>query len=175
MSRWSQVSTPREWHLDPSNRLATIDMGRKLGTMPPFWGGDLGPHLVQCGLGRGLPPYQVTSWSMQPFCNNRHGLKIGSCAPLGGGELGPHLTQCGQVWLSEAYPHAKFYLDPSNCLATIHQCHKRRRSSSIGRTVLQTVAQKHSNMAIFGEQLGPNSAENTPPTISSWMWCGQGR
>ena len=26
----------------------------------PFWG-ELGLHLTQCGLGRGLPPYQVTS------------------------------------------------------------------------------------------------------------------
>jgi len=31
------------------DRLATIDMGRKLGTVPPFWG-ELGPHQAQCGL-----------------------------------------------------------------------------------------------------------------------------
>jgi len=32
------------------DRLATIDMGRKLGggLWPPFWG-ELGPHLTQCG------------------------------------------------------------------------------------------------------------------------------
>jgi len=30
-------------------------------------------------------------------------------------------------------------------------------------------------MAIFGQRLCPNSAENTPPNISSWMWCRQGR
>jgi len=29
--------------------------------------GELGPHLTQCGLGRGLPSYQVASWSIQPF------------------------------------------------------------------------------------------------------------
>jgi len=48
------------------------------------------------------------------------------------------------------YLHAKFHLDPSNRLATIHQRHRqdrtgqtdRQRSDSIGRTVLQTVAQK---------------------------------
>jgi len=33
-------------------------MGRKLGAVP-LWGGELGPHLTQCGLGRGLPPYQA--------------------------------------------------------------------------------------------------------------------
>jgi len=44
------------------------------------------------------------------------------CAPLGEGEVGPHLT----VWpgpTAEAYLHAKFRLDPSNRLATIHQRH----------------------------------------------------
>jgi len=48
---------------------------------------------------------------------------------------------------AEAYLHAKFHLDLSNRLATIHQCHRQtdrtgQRSDSIRRTVLQTVAQK---------------------------------
>ena len=54
---------------------------------------------------------------------------------------------------AEAYLRVKFHLDPSNRLATIHQRHgqdrtdktgqtDRQRSDSIGRTVLQTVAQK---------------------------------
>ena len=43
------------------DRLATIDMGRKLGAVRHFGGGELGPHLTQCGLGQGLPSYQVTS------------------------------------------------------------------------------------------------------------------
>jgi len=30
----------------------------------------VGPYVAQCGLGRGLPPYQVTSWSIQPFGHN---------------------------------------------------------------------------------------------------------
>ena len=44
--------------------------------------------------------------------------------------------------------HAKFRLDPSNRLATVHERHKqtdrtdRQRTDNIGRTVLQTVAQK---------------------------------
>jgi len=57
--------------------------------------GVLGPHLTQYRLGRGLPPYQVASSSIQPFGHNRRGPKIGVCAPLGE-ELGPHLIQCGQ-------------------------------------------------------------------------------
>jgi len=48
---------------------------------------------------------------------------------------------------ADAYLHAKFHLDPSNRLATIHQRQRqdrqdRQRSDSTGRTVLQTVAQK---------------------------------
>ena len=47
----------------------------------------------------------------------------------------------------EAYLHAKFHLDPSNRLATVHERYRqdrqdRQRTDSIGRTVLQTVAQK---------------------------------
>jgi len=41
------------------DRLATKDMGRKLGAMLSVWG-ELGPHLTQCGLGR-APPYQLAS------------------------------------------------------------------------------------------------------------------
>jgi len=54
---------------------------------------------------------------------------------------------------AEAYLHAKFHLDPSNRLATVHERHSqtgqtdrtgqdRQRTDSRGRTVLQTVAQK---------------------------------
>jgi len=42
------------------NRLTRTDMGRKLGGCVPFWG-ELGTHVIQCGLGRGLPSYKVAS------------------------------------------------------------------------------------------------------------------
>jgi len=51
----------------------------------------------------------------------------------------------------EAYLYAKFHFDPSNRLATVHERHRRtdrqtghdrQRTDSIGRTVLQMVAQK---------------------------------
>jgi len=38
------------------------------GCCAPFRGGELGPQ--RCGLGRGLPPYQVASWSIQLFGHN---------------------------------------------------------------------------------------------------------
>jgi len=43
------------------DRLATIDNGRKVGAAVPLSMGELNPNLIQCGLGRGLPPYQVAS------------------------------------------------------------------------------------------------------------------
>jgi len=61
---------------------------------------------TQCGLGRGLPPYQMASWSTQPFGHNRHGSRLygrmgqacsrklrkwGDIVSLSVGELGPHL------------------------------------------------------------------------------------
>ena len=40
-----------KWHLGPCSRLATTDVGQKLGASAPFWGGGLGPHLTQSRLG----------------------------------------------------------------------------------------------------------------------------
>ena len=62
------------------DRLAIIDIDQKEGAAVPLSGGELDPHPTQCGLGRGLPPYQVASWYIQPFDHNRHG----GCPPLGG-------------------------------------------------------------------------------------------
>jgi len=75
------------------------------------------------------------------------GRKLGwGCVPLREGSWVPILHN---VTKTEAYLHAKFHLDPSNHLATIHQRHRqdrmredRQRPDSIRRTVLQTVAQK---------------------------------
>jgi len=57
--------------------VATVDMGRKEAGAMPLLRWELGPCLTQCGLGRGLLPYQVASSSIQPFGHNRHGPKIG--------------------------------------------------------------------------------------------------
>jgi len=60
------------------DHLATIDMGCKLGGSAPFFvEGELGPHLTQCGQGRGLSACQVSSWSIQPFGHNTPTLQIG--------------------------------------------------------------------------------------------------
>jgi len=40
------------------------------GLLCPLPWVEPGPHLTQCGLGRGLPPYQMASWSIQLFGHN---------------------------------------------------------------------------------------------------------
>jgi len=54
------------------DRLATIDMGREVGggQLCPFPRRELGPRPTKCGLGRVIPTYQVSSWSIQPFGYN---------------------------------------------------------------------------------------------------------
>jgi len=59
---WAKAYLHTKWHFDPLRHLATIDRGRKFGAaVPPFSGGELGPHLMQCRLGQCRPPYQVAS------------------------------------------------------------------------------------------------------------------
>jgi len=55
--RWSTVWLQQTW------------AEKWVSCCAPFLG-ELGPHLTQCRLGRGLPPYQVASWSIQPFGHN---------------------------------------------------------------------------------------------------------
>jgi len=64
--------------------------------------------------------YQVASWSMQPFGRNRYGPKIGGSPPFGGGGAG---SPCNTMRPGPrpSYLNAKFHIDISNCLATIHQ------------------------------------------------------
>jgi len=63
------------------DRLAAVDMGQKLGVVL-FWGGAGSASKAMSPGPR--PPYQMASWSIQPFGHNRHGPKIGGYAPLGG-------------------------------------------------------------------------------------------
>jgi len=65
--------------------------------------------------------YLHTKWHLDPSTTD--GPKIGGLCAFWEGELGPHLTQCGQ---GRDLPHVKFHLDPSNRLATMHQCHRQK-------------------------------------------------
>jgi len=113
------------------------------GCCAPFAGRELSLRLTQCDLGRGLRPYQVASWSIQPFGHNRHhGPKIGwGLCPFGGRAGSPSNTKSpgpslpsipngilihSAIWRcgrgrSLHDIHVKFHVDPSNRLATIHQ------------------------------------------------------
>ena len=72
-----------------ADRFGQIDTGLKLGAVPFFGGGELGLHLTQCGLGRGLPSYQV-AWHLNPssrLATIDMGRKVwggGLCSILGG-------------------------------------------------------------------------------------------
>ena len=93
----------------------------KWALLCPFLGGELGPHLTQCCLGWGLPPYQLASWSVQSFGHNAHGSKIRGAVPLGEESWVPTWNNVARA---EAYVHAKFHLDTSNGLAKTHQFSK---------------------------------------------------
>ena len=99
--------------------------------------------------------------------------------PLLSRGLGPH--QCSVAW-PKTYLHAKFHLDPSNRLATIHKRYRqtdtdrtgqtgqdRQWRDSIGQTVLQTVAPKKLKpglVSLYDLQVrnscrGPHEVENS--------------
>ena len=102
-------------------RLAARDMGRKLGVSAPFWGG--GARSLSNTMSLGSRPTFLPSgiliyraiWPQQIWDENFEG-----AVPFGERELGPARA--------EAYQHAKFHLDPSNRLATIHQRHRQDRT-----------------------------------------------
>ena len=83
---WPEVYFHTKWHLDPSSRLATIDMGRTLGAVPPFLGRGAGsqsntmwPTFVPSGMLIHPAVWQQLRWT-----------KNWGLCPLG--ELGSHLT-----------------------------------------------------------------------------------
>jgi len=94
------------WHLDPPSRLATAGMVRKLGVC--LFGSE--------SWGRGLPPYEVASYSMQLFDHKGHGPKMGA-VPLLGGAGSPSSTMS----LGRVLPP---YLDASSRFTAIDMCGK---------------------------------------------------
>ena len=91
------------WHLDPSSRLATVDMGRKLWVVPPFWG-ELGAHLTQSGLGRGRTKSHLDPSSGLATIDMCRKLRAMPRAPLLGREMGLHLTHLTQCRLGRGIP-----------------------------------------------------------------------
>jgi len=103
-------------------------MCRKEGALLCPFCGELGPRLIQRGLGRALLPYQVASSSIQPCGHNRHEPETGGCAPFRA-KLRPHLTQRR---LAEVHLRTKWHLDLSSRLATIYMGQKLGGVSFLG-------------------------------------------
>jgi len=118
------------------DRLATIDMGRKLRAVP-LLGGELGPHVTQCGWAEA---YVRTKWHLDPsscLAATDMGRNLGA-ASLGGAAGSAPNTNC----LVEAYHRTKWHFDQSSRLA----------ATNIGR--------KMGAVPLFGEgELGPNLAQ----------------
>jgi len=61
-----------------------VDLGGPRSCCAPFGEGEgIGNHLTQCCLGRGLTPYQMASWSIQPF-RHTYGSKLRAAVSLFG-------------------------------------------------------------------------------------------
>jgi len=78
--QWCNLENKSSAVAEMGDRLVTIDRGRKVwgGADLPLSVGELGRYLTQCCLDRGLPPYQVVSWSIQPFVHNTPTLQTDS-------------------------------------------------------------------------------------------------
>jgi len=113
--------------LHPSSRLATIDVGRKLGGCAPL--GVLGPQLTQSCLVRGLPPYQ---WHLSPSSRLTTTDMSRTLGNFRGGQLGSHLTQCR---LGRGYLRTKWHPDACSRFATIDMDEKFSCTPFWGRCV----------------------------------------
>ena len=121
-------------------------MSRKLGSVPL---GELGPYLTQCCLGRGLPPYQVASLSIQPFGHNKHGswftrMQSASINCVSGGWLlCPFLSGEAGSPSNTVWPGPRPASTPSGIL--IHPTDWPQYTNVTDREDRQTVAQKASS------------------------------
>ena len=129
-SVWAEVYFRTKWRLHPSSRLATIDIGQKLGGVGvPFFLGVAGsPSNTKSPVSKngGLCPLfgevgAGSSSNMQLFDRSRHGPKIGGFSLFGDGGWVP--IEHKVPW-AEAYIHTKWHLDAFSRLATIEMGRK---------------------------------------------------
>jgi len=119
----------------------TTDMGRKLGGLCPFFGGSWVPIWKMWHV-RGLPPYQVASWSWWA--------KIGGgLCPCRGGAAGFQSNKMRHSWGLPACQVYSWSIQLFGHNMPTLQTEQRDRqtgqsdSNSIGRIFLQTVVQKY--------------------------------
>jgi len=86
---WADVYFRTKWRLHPSSRLATTDIGQKLGRCSPLGEGKLGPHLTQSRLAQA---YLHTKWHFDAssrLVTIKMGGKLGVCPLVGEERWGP--------------------------------------------------------------------------------------
>jgi len=132
---WAEAYLHAKYQLHPSSRLAAINMAENLaGALPPFWGG-----------GAGSP-----SNTKSPFGRNRYWPNIAGLCPFRGGGAGspPNTMRPGPrpicvpgliLIRRTVWPQCTNVTDRQDREDRTGQAGQ--RSDSIGRTVLQTVAQ----------------------------------
>jgi len=85
---WAKIYRHTKWHLDPSSRLATTDMGRKSGCAP-LAGAVLGPHLTHVAR---VETCLHAKWHLDPSTTDMGRKLRDCCAPpplLGWGDWVP--------------------------------------------------------------------------------------
>jgi len=181
---WAETYLHTKWHPNPSSRFTTIDTGQKLGAaIPLFGGGELGPlpHNVVWS-----EAYLFTMCHLKPssrLATTDMAKNWGQCPFLG--ELGSHLTQCNLDRVLSLYQLSSWSIQTFGHNTPKWQTEDRhdwQRFDSIGRTVLQTVAQKtyfvsftcsadRSDNFIVG--LTDVSPATTAPTLWNYVVCAQ--
>ena len=133
------------------DRLATIDMGRKVGAAVPLLGRELDHHLTQCAWAEA---YLHSKWHLDPsnrLATTDMGQNVGAAVPLLGRELGAHLTQFVARAKRTSMPNfvmiqptvwPQYTKVTDRWTGTDRQCF-----DSIGQTILQMVTQKWLNQS----------------------------
>jgi len=125
---------------------------KRWGLLCPFRA-ELGLRLIQCGLGRGLLPYQVASSSIQPFGHNKHGPKTGKLqwnlnkssaiaemGDRGHNRHGPKRGECYAPFVEAGTPSSTMWPGP--------------RSTSVFRTKRRLHPSSHLATIDMGQKLG---------------------
>ena len=120
---WAEAYLRTKWHLDPSSRLATTDIGRKLGAVPLRGGAGSPSNTMSPGWRSTCLPSGIlihpAVWPQQTWAEN-----WGCCAPFGGA-----WSPSNTMWPGpRPMFRAKFHLGPSNCLGIIHQRYIQERT-----------------------------------------------
>jgi len=113
---WAEAYLCTKWHLDPSSRLATIDMGQKLGATVPLFGGRWvpmpGPRHTSVPSGILIHP---SLWPQQTWAENK-----GLCPFWGSWVPGPTCTPSFILIHPTVWPQCTNVTDRQTGQTTVH-------------------------------------------------------